>query len=329
MTGLDWYSGPDGDRILSCSADRNAYVWTRDASSGMWKPALVLLRFKRGATCAQWTSDGTKFAVGGADGLVAVGHYDKANDWWVCKHLKKVIDGPVLSLAWHPLSGLIAASTLNGSLHLISAYIPEIDDDKNISVPWLDEAILKSFDAEAFSVQVGSWVYGIAFSKSGNAIAWSNQQAIVTVFYPQSGYQSSVQCLTEGRRLPLLKLLFLSENAVMAAGYSGIPIVIGGADGKEWSMKAELCADKISGSRDQAPKTSSITSRLAKFQMVDHQQTDQTAPNLSKVTGKKNLMHVSSITAVDEFEGNVKVHKAASLGLDGRLVIWTVGSLAS
>lgn len=94
-------------------------------------------------------------------------------------------------------------------------------------------------------------------------------------------------------------------------------------------MKAELCADKISGSRDQAPKTSSITSRLAKFQMVDHQQIEPTAQNLSKATGKKNLMHVSSITAVDEFEGNVKVHKAASLGLDGRLVIWTVGSLAS
>lgn len=260
---------------------------------------------------------------------MAVGHYDQANDWWVCKHLKKVVDGPVLSLAWHPSGSLLAVSTLNGSLHVVSAYMPEVDNGKNLPVPWVDEAIVKSFDAEAFSVQVGSWVYGIAFSKSGNAVAWSNQQAVVTVFYPQSGHQSSVQCLTEGRKLPLLKLLFLSDNAVMAAGYSGIPIVISGADGKDWSIKAELGASTVSGSKDQAAKTSSITSRMAKFQMMDSQQTDQASQSPSKnAAATKNLMHVSAITSLNEFEGTEKVTKAASLGLDGRLVIWSVGSLA-
>ncbi|PIO57000.1 WD domain, G-beta repeat protein, partial [Teladorsagia circumcincta] len=38
VTGLDW--APNTNRIVSCSRDKNAFVWTFD--KGVWKPELVL-----------------------------------------------------------------------------------------------------------------------------------------------------------------------------------------------------------------------------------------------------------------------------------------------
>src|SRR3954469_18905504 len=51
VTGIDW--APVSNRIVTCSQDRNAYVWTFD--SNMWKPSLVLLRINRSATCVAWS----------------------------------------------------------------------------------------------------------------------------------------------------------------------------------------------------------------------------------------------------------------------------------
>ena len=40
VTGIDW--APKTNRIVTCSADRNAYVW--NCQGGVWKHTLVLLR---------------------------------------------------------------------------------------------------------------------------------------------------------------------------------------------------------------------------------------------------------------------------------------------
>ncbi len=46
--------------LVTCSADRNAYVWTR-CNEGKWKPTLVLLRINRAATCVRWSPLGNFF----------------------------------------------------------------------------------------------------------------------------------------------------------------------------------------------------------------------------------------------------------------------------
>ena len=51
VTDIDW--APNTDRILSCSQDRNAYVWNKSSADGEWKPELVLLRSNRAATCCK------------------------------------------------------------------------------------------------------------------------------------------------------------------------------------------------------------------------------------------------------------------------------------
>lgn len=57
VMGIDW--APKTNRIVTCSADKNAYVWTQK-EDGKWDPAWVLLRINRAATCVKWSPLGMR-----------------------------------------------------------------------------------------------------------------------------------------------------------------------------------------------------------------------------------------------------------------------------
>jgi actin related protein 2/3 complex subunit 1A/1B len=61
ITSIDW--APESNRIVTCSQDRNAYVWTYSIEESKWKPTLVLLRINRAATMVKWSPKEDKFAV--------------------------------------------------------------------------------------------------------------------------------------------------------------------------------------------------------------------------------------------------------------------------
>ncbi len=60
VSGLDW--APQTNRIVSCSHDRNAYVWTLEAEG--WKPVLSVLRINRAATHVKWSPQENKVRAG-------------------------------------------------------------------------------------------------------------------------------------------------------------------------------------------------------------------------------------------------------------------------
>uniref|UniRef100_A0A4W5LLI0 Actin related protein 2/3 complex, subunit 1A n=1 Tax=Hucho hucho TaxID=62062 RepID=A0A4W5LLI0_9TELE len=105
--GIDW--APKSDRIVTCGADRNAYVWS--LKDGVWKPTLVILRINRAATFVKWSPLENKFAVGSGARLISVCYFESDNDWWVSKHIKKPIRSTILSLDWHPNNVLLAAGS--------------------------------------------------------------------------------------------------------------------------------------------------------------------------------------------------------------------------
>lgn len=107
MTCLDW--APATNRLVTCSQDRNAYVWTFDASINEWKPTLVLLRINRAATHVKWSPLENKFAVASGARLISICYFEEENDWWVSKHIKKPIRSTVLSVDWHPENILLVA----------------------------------------------------------------------------------------------------------------------------------------------------------------------------------------------------------------------------
>ena len=106
--------------------DRNAYVWVTN-EIGKWKPSLAALRISKGATCVSWNFDGTKFAAGSSNGSVVVGHFEKENDWWLCKHLKVNIENTITTLSWHPNGVDLVIGSIDGILLIASGYIKSID----------------------------------------------------------------------------------------------------------------------------------------------------------------------------------------------------------
>lgn len=103
---MDWCK--TSGRLVTCSQDRNAFVWTFNSESGEWDKQMVVLRFNRAATFCTWSPDGSKFAVASGAKVVAVCAFDSTNDWWYATHIPK-FKSTVTSLAWHPNSVLLAA----------------------------------------------------------------------------------------------------------------------------------------------------------------------------------------------------------------------------
>lgn len=54
VLSIDW--APNSNRIVTCGADKNAYVWSFDGQ--IWKPELVVLRINKAATCVKWSPNG-------------------------------------------------------------------------------------------------------------------------------------------------------------------------------------------------------------------------------------------------------------------------------
>merc|ERR1711962_1777665 len=118
VTGIDW--APKTNRIVTCSSDRNAYVWVKQ-DDGTWKHTLVLLRINRAATCVRWSPEENKFAVGSGAKIVSICYYETGMDWWVAKHIKKPLKSTVTSLDWHPNDVLLACIVSNSKFNTSSA----------------------------------------------------------------------------------------------------------------------------------------------------------------------------------------------------------------
>uniref|UniRef100_A0A2I3GJS4 Uncharacterized protein n=1 Tax=Nomascus leucogenys TaxID=61853 RepID=A0A2I3GJS4_NOMLE len=163
ITGIDW--APKSDRIITCGADHNAYVWSQ--KDGVCKPTLVSLRIN----CASPLEN--KFAVGSGS----------ENDWWVSKHIKKPIRSTVLSLDCHPNNVLLAAGSCDFKCRLFSAYMKEVDDmdEKPVSMHRGSKILFGQLMSELGGSGTGGWVHGVSFSASGSRLVWVSHNSTVSV----------------------------------------------------------------------------------------------------------------------------------------------------
>lgn len=173
VTSIDW--APQSNRIVTCSQDRNAYVWTlgQDAlvpGKQVWKPTLVLLRLNRAATFVRWSPNEDKFAVASGARIISICSFESDNDWWVAKHIKRPLRSTVLSLDWHPNNVLLAAGSADMRARVFSAFIKGIDERPPPSV-WGERLPFGTVCGE-YATPAGGWVHGVAFSPSGDALAF-------------------------------------------------------------------------------------------------------------------------------------------------------------
>lgn len=178
----------------------------------------MLLRISRAATFVRWSPSETKFAVGSGDRVIAVCYFEEENDWWVSKHLKKPIRSTITSVAWHPNSVLLAAGSTDAHARVFSGFIKGMDAKPEPSV-WGERLPFNTVCGEYLNNSAG-WVHSVAFSPSGDALAFAAHDSSVTVVYPTGPEQPPRAVLTVSTQLlPFKSLLWKSEDEIIAAGY--------------------------------------------------------------------------------------------------------------
>ncbi|CAZ86089.1 unnamed protein product [Tuber melanosporum] len=304
---------PNTRRIVTCSQDRNALVW--EPSPTGWKPTLVLLRINRAATHVRWSPDETKFAVGSGARVIAVCYFEGENDWWVSKHIKKPLRSTVFSLAWHPNSVLLAAGSADAHARVFSSFIKGVDQRPEPTV-WGERIPFNTVCGEYINSS-GGWVHSVAFSPSGNALAFAAHDSSVTVVYPSAPEQPPHAVLSvTTQMLPFVTLCWTREDQLVAAGHDCHPVVFEGNMGG-WRL-AYSVDDPRKSAGSGASQESSALNMFRQMDLKGKSSADDT--NLKTI-------HQNSITILRPYEGRAgNVTKFSSSGVDGRVVVFSVKS---
>jgi actin related protein 2/3 complex subunit 1A/1B len=307
VTGIDW--APNANLIVSCGADRNAYVWIVKGKE--WRPTLVLLRINRAATCVKWSPLENKFAVGSGSRLISVCHFDGESNWWVSKHIKKPIRSTITTLDWHPENTLLACGCSDFKARIFSACIKEVDHKPKPST-WSTEKEKFGNMVCEFSSGVGSgWVHNVRFSPNGEILAWL-------------GHDSSISIATNGTKvttirtnfLPFLAGMWLNETNLLIGGHDCTPMLFKfTGDNLTFVSKLDVKSEGGGAAKFSAMKM---------FRHLDTKGQD------SKEGGDAVLetTHQNSITDIQAYKPSGKtINRISTTGIDGQLVIWDLKSL--
>lgn len=307
VMGIDW--APNTNRIVTCSVDRNAYVWTQ-GEDGKWTTTLVLLRINRAATCVKWSPMENKFAVGSGARLISICYFEKENNWWVSKHIKKPIRSTITSLDWHPNNMLLVAGSADFKVRVFSAYIKDIEDQPRSNV-WGSKLPLGQLLAEfPNSPSRGGWIHSVSFSADGNKVAWVGHDSSVNVADATQG-KAVMKLKTE--YLPFLGCNWISNSSIIVAGHSCIPLLYS-IEGNEIKFVAKL--------DNTQRKESGGLSAMKKFQSLDRHARIETNDTFL------DSIHQNAITCICLYKGTKEcAQKFSTSGLDGQLVIWDMESL--
>lgn len=299
---------PSG-KIVTCSQDRNALVWEPQAD-GSWKPTLVLLRLGRAATFVRWSPDEKKFAVGSGARAIAVCYFEEENDWWVSKHIKKPIRSTILSVAWHPNSVLLAAGSTDGHARVFSGYVKGVDAKPPPSV-WGERLPFQTLCGD-FTTESLSWVHDVAFSPSGDALAFCTHDSSVIVAYPSGPEQPPRAVVSVSTSLlPLRSLAWIDEHSVIAAGHDCHPLIF---EGDESGWRYSRAIDDPSKSSRTASRESSALNMFRQLDLKGSADSDST---------ELPTIHQNTISTIRPYAtSGGRVTKVSTSGVDGRLVIF-------
>ncbi|KAJ1965964.1 ARP2/3 actin-organizing complex subunit Sop2 [Dipsacomyces acuminosporus] len=310
VTCVDW--APRTNRIVTCSQDKNAYVWTLDEAANIWKPTLVHLRINRAATQARWSPLENKFAVASGDKCVAVCYFGEDNDWWVSKHIKKPIASTVLCIDWHPNNVLLACGGADMKARVFSAYIKGVDQKPAPSV-WGERLPFNTLCGEFESPSSG-WVHSIAFSPDGEAVAFVSHDSSITIATPSTGEVVAVR----SPNLPFKSLAWADQSTIVVSGHDCSPMIFA-YDGATWRLVKKLGEDdKVRRSQAASP---SGNAAFNLFRQMD----SRNQPAKSSVSGDGSLksIHQNTITELRRDPTGSPAEISTS-GLDGKLVQWNI-----
>ena len=156
-----------------------------ESKHSLFRHTLVLLRINRAATCVRWSPLENKFAVGSGARIISICYYDKDNDWWVAKHIKKPLRSTITCLDWHPNNILLAAGSTDYKVRVFSTYIKDIEA-KPGPTEWGAKMPFANMMSEmSNSDSGGGWVHCVTFSVDGAKVAWVAHDSGIAVASPK------------------------------------------------------------------------------------------------------------------------------------------------
>jgi len=329
VTGIDW--APNSNRIVTCSADRNAFVWMLEGNK--WKQVLVIPRINRAATCVKWSPKENKFAVGSGSRLIAICYYDVENDWWVSRHIKKPIRSTVTCLDWHPNNVLLAAGSTDFKCRVFSGYQKEVDE-KPGPCSWGTKMPFGALMAE-FSNGGGGWVHAVSFAPSGDKVAWVGHDSSVSVVDATKGNQLFV---VKESFLPFMSITWITENSVVAAGYDCNPMMfsysgdkvtmVGKLDQPQEKESSQMRSTGSEGDEQDLEQEEEeddaivVASAMNRFKNLDKKASANDTGTDLKTQHQNTILQVSIHTGTKADAG-----KLATTGVDGSLILWDLKSL--
>jgi len=303
VTAIDW--APKSDRIVSCSQDRNAYVWTFQPKENKWKPTLVILRINRAATHVKWSPEENKFAVACGAKCVAVCYFEVDGDWWVSKHIKKH-KSTVTRVDWHPNNALLATSSTDFKARIFSAYIKGVDKAAP-DTPFGNK--LGFGDLLAEMDQTMGWVEAVKWSPSGKLLGFVGHDSTLAIADISSGNPSV--SVVKYKDLPFRDLLFINETTVVAVGHDCQPVLFQGQGGWKFVKKLD------EGSSTAAASGGAQSNAFKVFQ----NKVDKGTETAQETT--LNTKHQNCITYVNVYKSSgPAVSQYSTSGLDGQVIVW-------
>ncbi|CCE89497.1 Arc40p TDEL_0A01650 [Torulaspora delbrueckii] len=305
-------------RIVTCSQDRNAYVW-EPLSDGTYRATLVLLRINRAATAVCWAPSGYKFAVGSSARIIAVCYYEQENNWWVSKHIRKPIKSTVNCLSWHENGVLLASGGTDGYMRVFSGFIKGLDSkDIMTGSPWGDKFPFGSLVKEWYQ---GSYIHDVEWRSNIEKVGYVSHDGCLSV----ADSQGQVQTVDAPEGLPYRSLLWINDHEILCGGYSCHPVMFTEGTGA-WKFSQSLdqvnkgapAASHFAGDNDEDDENPTFgMSALRKFKELDLK---------GKVTAhEQESAHENAIVQLRTFaESNGQVTQVSSCGLDGKIVIYSV-----
>lgn len=79
----------------------------------------------------------------------------------------------------------------------------------------------------------GGWVHSVAFSPSGDALAFAGHDSSISVAYPSADGNHTVLTIPT-TTLPFRTLMWANERQIVAAGFDCAPLLFETSNGQDW-----------------------------------------------------------------------------------------------
>lgn len=140
---------------------------------------------------------------------------------------------------------LLAAGGDDAHARVYSSFIKGVDERPEPGV-WGERLPFNTICGEYLNNTAG-WVSSVAFSPSGDALAFAARDSSITVVYPTGPDQPPKAVISVATQLlPFMSLIWSSESEIIAAGYDCQAYRFGGSD-QGWQIKGSLEEKKRPG----------------------------------------------------------------------------------